>query len=463
MSSNDPFSYVIDKVNIYIHGQTEVLNVAGSLLELELMEDIDNLHITGSLSFLDTNNVFENVDFDGTEYIQISAMLPDSPSDRWSSWFHVVRVMKTSKGNDTAEAITVELIDRDSYINNLINVNKSYAGKITLMMDNILRDNFKAQKRMMFSTQDIQEPILYIPPNLTPYQTLKVLRSRCTGPTGTPFYLFAVLNDNRLRFFDLFDMLNLPAINQGSPYTFNQRATDTGDVQDTSYHITTLDIRNTEDMMTLIRKGMVGAEYNYVNTTGGYVDIVKYDAQKVIDNIWKYSTQKTLAPVVNVNAQASGTYLTDYKSTVNTFMTSSNVYNDFAGLDEDLTTAFHRPRAISAAVKEYMGKSSISIRVPGRNFFPSQKNMTIGNTIEIDILSNNDLRKGMSARELKDQKRSGKYVILSSRHHFVDNRYSVDLTLGKLGNRSGTTTAGRYGGGFGQVDRSLAQAAGLID
>ena len=306
--SNDPFSYVIDKVNIYIHGQTEVLNVAGSLLELELMEDIDNLHITGSLSFLDTNNVFENVDFDGTEYVQISAILPDSPSDRWSSWFHVVRVMKTSKGNDTAEAITVELIDRDSYINNLINVNKSYAGKITLMMDNILRDNFKAQKRMMFSTQDIQEPILYIPPNLTPYQTLKVLRSRCTGPTGTPFYLFAVLNDNRLRFFDLFDMLNLPSINQGSPYTFNQRATDTGDVQDTSYHITTLDIRNTEDMMTLIRKGMVGAEYNYVNTTGGYVDIVKYDAQKVVDNIWKYSTQKTLAPVVNVNAMASGTY-----------------------------------------------------------------------------------------------------------------------------------------------------------
>tara|TARA_B100001109_G_C18848031_1_gene467834 strand:+ start:46 stop:1434 length:1389 start_codon:yes stop_codon:yes gene_type:complete len=462
MPRNDPYSYTIDKVNIYVHGRTSVINVAGSLLELELEEDIDNLHVMGSLSFLDTNNVFENIDFNGTEYMQISGYLPDSPSDRWSRWFHVQSVMKAQKGNDTSEAFTLSIIDRDSFWNNAINVNKSYAGKITLMMDNILRDNFQNNKRLLFGSQDVQEPILYIPPNLTPYQTLKVLRDRCTGAAGTPFYLYAAANDNRLRFFDLMELLDIPAINEGRPYIYNQRSQDTGGVNETAYHIADMDITDTENMMDTIRKGYVGAEYQYVNTTGGYVDIVKYDAQKVVSNIWKYSSAKSLAPNINANATIGGSYLTDLTSTVHSYTTSSNVYNDFASIDEDLTNSFHRSRSISKALKHYMDKSAISIRVPGRNFFPSQKCMTIGNKIEIDILSNNDLRKGMSSSELKDQKRSGKYIILSSRHHFVNNRYSVDLTIGKLGNKQGNTTASRYGDGFGQVDRSIAKAAGLI-
>ena len=306
----------------------------------------------------------------------------------------------------------------------------------------------------MYGSQDVQEPILYIPPNLTPYQTLQVLKDRCTGATGTPFYLYATLNDNNLRFFDLMDLLDINTINV-TPYSYNQKSTDTGGVNQTAYHIADMDVSNTEDMMETVRRGYVGAEYQYINTTGGYVDIVKYDAQKVVNNIWKYSSAKALAPNINANASISGAYLTDLTSTVHSHTTSSNTYNDFASIDEDLTTAFHRSRSISKALKHYMEKSLISIKVPGRNFFPSTKCMTIGNKISIDVLSNNDLRKGMSSTELKDQKRSGKYIILSCRHHFVNNRYSVDLSLGKLGNKKGNTTASRQGYGIGQVDPSF--------
>lgn len=456
MRNNDPYGYTIDRVNIYIPGRTQTINIAGSLLELELFEDIDNIHIQGTITFLDTNNIFENIDFNGTEYMQISAFIPDSPSDKWTGWFYVESVLNTQKGNDTTEAITLQIVDRDSYLNNLINVSKSYAGKITLMMDNILRDAFQSKKKMMFYSQDVQEPILYIPPNLTPYQALKVLRDRCTGPTGTPFYLFASLADTRLRFFDLMDLLDLPPINAGQPYRYNQRAADLG--SDTSHHIAMMNIKSTENMMDTVRKGFVGAEYQYINPTGGYVDTVKYDAQKVFENIWKYSSAKSLAPNVQVNANVAGKYMTDYTSAIHTVMASSNVHNDYGGLDEDLTTTFHRSRSISKAVKHYIEKSTISIKVPGRNFFPSQANMTIGNKILIDVLSNSDLRKGMSESELKDQKRSGAYMILSTKHHFVDNRYSVDMTLGKLGNKQGLTTASRVGYGFGQVDRALALA-----
>ena len=148
MHNNDPYSYIIDRVNIYIPGQSNAINIAGSVLELELYEDIDNIHIQGTISFLDTNNIFENIDFNGTEYMQISVFLPDSPSDKWTGWFYVASVLNTQKGNDTSEAITLQIVDRDSYLNNLINVSKSYAGKITLMMDNILRDAFQNKKRM---------------------------------------------------------------------------------------------------------------------------------------------------------------------------------------------------------------------------------------------------------------------------------------------------------------------------
>jgi len=224
-----------------------------------------------------------------------------------------------------------------------------------------------------------------------------------------------------------------------------------------------MSIKNTENMMDTIRKGFLGAEYNYVNTTGGYVDTVRYDAQKVLENIWKYSSAKSLTPNVQVNANIGGQYMTEYTSAVHTVMASSNVHNDYGGLDEDLTSAFHRSKSVSKAIKHYINKSNISIRVPGRNFFPAQANMTIGNKILIDVLSNAEIHKGMSESELKDQKRSGAYIILSTKHHFINNRYSVDMTLGKLGNKRGLTTESRYGGGLGQVDRRLALAAGLIE
>ena len=86
MHNNDPYSYVIDRVNIYIPGQSNAINIAGSVLELELYEDIDNIHIQGTISFLDTNNIFENIDFNGTEYMQISVFMPDSPSNKWTGW-----------------------------------------------------------------------------------------------------------------------------------------------------------------------------------------------------------------------------------------------------------------------------------------------------------------------------------------------------------------------------------------
>lgn len=461
VKSPDPYDFVLHSCVITASRLDKTYNITNLVQEAQFYENIENVHIHGNITFIDSNNVFETIDFSGTEILDISYFIPDSPSSKWKGRFIINKVLKTQKGNDNVEAITLQLVDYDTYWNSLINVSKSHKGKISFIMEQVLKDSFNDTKKLMYGNQEIQRPIQYLSPNITPYQILNTLKNRCSGPTGTPYYLFASLNDNSLRFFDLQEILDLPTLNTGKPYSFGTYASESnenGPPQNKSYHIAAMDTRDTEDMLALITFGAVGARYEYINTTGNYSDSYKFDAQKVFENIWNRSKQNQLVPCFDPVAAVGGKYLTDYESIVHSEVATSGTYYQMASLNEDLTDIFHRSKSISLVMKTFMRKSTISVVVPGRNFFPFEANLTIGNKIDINVLSNTDITKSMNHKQIFDQKRSGPYMILAAKHQFTGKRYSVHLKLGKLGNLTGNTQINRMGYGQGQIDPPLYKA-----
>ena len=460
----DPHAFVLSKVTIFAARQSQTLDITTSVVELELYENINSLTLHGSLTFVDTAGIFEAADFSGTEAIFVNAHIPDSPSDKWTRMFYATKVVKGSKASDNVEAFTIQLMDVDSYKNNINNISRAYSGKISDCLTSILMEVWPTDnRRVMVGTQTIQEPIKYIVPNITPYEAMKVLTNRATGASGTPYYLYSSLSDRNIRFFDLKELLDHSILNQQSYiYSAAHVNMDEGTPVSKSYHISHMDLRETEDMMSLIKNGDIGARYEYINTAGGYVDEYHHDASKVFENVWNRSNQKQLAPVFDPIAQVGGKYLSEATAVNVSQITTSGVFEDFPSLNEDLSELFHRSKSVSKSLRNFIRKSAITITVPGRNFFPLRANHTISNKLNITVLANTDISESMSDKQKLDMKRSGDYIVLAAKHNFnnVSKKYSVTMKLGKLGNREGQTTASRTGYGLGQVDPALAKAAG---
>ena len=84
-----------------------------------------------------------------------------------------------------------------------------------------------------------------------------------------------------------------------------------------------------------------------------------------------------------------------------------------------------------------MMKSSINIRVPGIMYMVGA-NASIGRQIDFIYPANNTnmiSQSSASDEDIIDKKRSGTYIIYTTRHHFNDTQHNVDMSCVKLGNR----------------------------
>ena len=469
---SDPFSFIFQEILIHPSGRAnKPLNVTSNVAELELYENINELSIHGSMTIIDTDSIIANVDIQGSELVNVKITIPDSFNEAvFEKFLRISKILDTSQGSDNVEAYTFQLVDEDTYQNSLHNVSRAYTGITSEIISNILREFFPGKtlpSRTGAGTEPllvgqnklpIQGKIKYIVPNINPYQAIKVLTKRSTGSTGTPFYAFSTLCDRKIRFYDLKDLLALqPPVNvnaEGSQvpqqsYTYSAAgannpvlATDHG----MSFVISRLDTRETEDMLSLINEGDVGATYEYINTTGGYIDQYHHSATKMFERVWEgTSTQASLAPVFDPLAEVGGKYLSDYKSINISMVAASNIFDqaDVSSLNEDMTDIYHRSKSTGKAFRHFTRKNSLHIEVPGRNFFPvtPEKNMTVSNKINIKVLANRDVKSTDPQKKLLDQKKSGDYLILATKHVFnnVSGKYSCVHKLGKLGNISGNT------------------------
>ena len=467
----DPFSFLFQEILIHPSGRAnKPLNVTSNVAELELYENINELSIHGSMTIIDTDSIVANVDVQGSELVTVKIMIPDSPDTSFIRSFRISKILDTSQGSDNVEAYTFQLVDEDTYKNTLHNVSRAYTGTTSEIIRNILIEffpgkalgsSFRGEGRdpLLVGPKPIQGKIKYIVPNINPYQAIKVLANRSTGPTGTPFYAFGTLCDRKIRFFDLKDLLGLePPINQSrsggqrvpqQSYTYSAAgandpaiATDHG----MSFVISRLDTRETEDMLSLINEGDVGATYEYINTTGGYIDEYHHQATKMFERVWgRTPTQAPLAPVFDPLAEVGGKYLSDYKSINISAIAASDIFDqaDVSSLNEDMTDIYHRSKSTGKALRHFTRKNALHIEVPGRNFFPviPEKNMTISNKINIKVLANRDVKGTDPQYSVLDRKKSGDYIILATKHVFnsVSGKYSCVHKLGKLGNVSGNT------------------------
>lgn len=419
--------YVLDEVLFTSNRIITPLAIQNIISDVEIFEHIDLPYLTAQISFIDDSRLFDRLDIQGYETISISLAksIEDEPIRKT---FIVDKIIKSVKINEQSEFTAVHLIEDIAYKSNLINVNKAYNGSPDDIIGNILTENFD-KKFTNLSESVFQNRIKVIVPNLSPLSAVSWIKNRITTTDGLPSYLFSTFANDDIKLVDLGEILKQNVVNKNTPFLYGLTEHHT---ELTGFHhaeIYDYSLGDTEDMFELISKGLVGSRYNFYDAISGTYKTHDFEVGKDAFGLLENKDDE-------VNSYGDFRYeeigLDKYNSRTMSSIASSGAYDDgtsrFKSYDEEISTSDHTKKVIGRALKHFLLKSTIDIRVNSLGFL-DKHHTTIGNKIRILFLAN----RPPSGVEMKlDLKKSGDYMIYSCKHTMNLSRYDMHLKCVKV-------------------------------
>jgi hypothetical protein len=436
-----PFDFEIVKVEVTADRFPFTVDLKRVISEINIFEHMDKPYLTGDITFMDNANLYNQINWLGTEKIEIVIRTEPKADFTISRKFRVVRIEQAVKTNDTNEVFLLSIIEEHAYESTLKRVQQSYQGYHRDIIQAILKDHLELE--LMFDERKRVEgfsKIRAIVPNMTPLDAANWIKDGAPDAFGSPYFLYASLADERIRYVDLETILGLAPMNEGKPYMFNQafgpKLAEMNEL-DQAFIIQTYRTAKTEDLFRLFKSGYVSGNWNFFDIYRGDQYRVKHDIKDTFD---KMVSRKVFHPSQNDPVYDEEAGIETYSTREVNNIATSRLYNDwelFKGYHEDEEESLHEAKVIQKSLRHFLLKSPIDINVPGKNFLLKNKNMTLANIIRLDFQINDDLAENQFKR---DDKRSGDYLIYAARHVFTANRYTVNLTCAKMAQRNGVET-----------------------
>ena len=432
--------YVLEKAIItssaFIDG--EEIDIRNVITDIEIFETLDKPYLTGNVVLMDDNNLYNTINFSGAERLSLEFTLPGGETAPISKTFVIHKTIKNIRANDRTTAVAFRLIEDHAFDSLLTNVNKSYSGKPTEIIQNIIRDNLNKEFKSDVIKEDAQRPMKVIIPNLTPLKAAHWVAKRATTRDGIPYYFFSTLGNDHLHIIALDEILQTNP--DPKPYTFSQISTAysaSSSVDDQAYNIQSYTSKATDDISDLVMKGMIGADYGFYDPTVGRLVGDKRTHFSIEEELLKLLNNDVISQRQN-NLTYTGGYEKDgvsYAELNSRVITEVNPSATFyqQGLqsyNEDLLISDHKKRIVAVALKDILTRNPIEISLPGRNFLVGEYSNTVGNQITCRFLNTAQIP---GETDSLDKKKSGDYIIYSIKHIFKRERYDVMASCVKLG------------------------------
>lgn len=423
--------------------QSERLNTDIELREivtdLDIFENLDKPYLTGQVLLLDNENLFQNADLVGAEriYVKLRSLRKDAKAIEKT--FYITKIISTEKTSDNIQTLALHLIEDIGYISNLININKFYGGKVSKIIDNLAAEYLNKE---IISNSNTKQDIHIVVPNLNPIETLKWITSRTTSKRGYPFYIYSSLVKDKLLFNDLGTMLQEPVINPDVSYQNSSMATQSSD-PDVKRRIVRSHTfgNNMENLHQIIRKGLIGSNYEYIDTINDKQKSFKFDVKKdlydnlIADNVMQ---QNQSNPAFSELYKVNGKSFNKIQSRKIVQVGGSGSYKLEDGdsykssYREEKLESEYKLEIISRAMDNIIKKNPMTMVVDGVDFIDGDKHSTTGNNLRIEFLVSNP-EAGAGEKKI-DAKKSGDYLIYAARHMFKKEQYDLSLTCVKIGN-----------------------------
>lgn len=441
--------FLLSSVLLVSERLTESVELNRIVTDVEIFEHIEKPYLTGRIMVIDDSNFYENADIQGSERIQITIESTEEDSTPITKTFFVSKVEKIQKVQDNAQTLMIHLVEDVFYISSLKNINRHYTGSRSNIIGKIAQ-NFLNKK--VFLTGKDRSVIEVIVPNMHPLEAMMWLNKKAASARGYPFYLYSTLVGSDFRMENLGDILLRPALNAGqddAAFTISSvKAQDTVNVTVQRRVIENHNMSSQENLLDLIRKGLISSQFEYIDTLTENTKSFNYNSRKDVfaklihDGILS-DTQPN--PSIDYAELIDDKLIETYKSVKSTYVGGSMAYRDSDTAEgftpftynawnnsygEYKTGADYKLNVISATMDAILKKNPFTISLNGLEFIKGDAHRTIGNNILIQVQATHD-----KADDAIDRKKSGSYLIYSVRHMFKKtvDKYDVSMNCVKIG------------------------------
>jgi len=435
--------YNIIKFEVHSHVQEAPVNIAMHVSEIEIYENIELPYLTGTFNMKDDLDIYNGISWNGTEIIDITFESPENIGNYITKRFTPVEVVDTAKAAENIEGLEIKIIETNGFHSAMMQINKCYSGTPDQIIKNILKDNLDMdmEEEDMPSIKPFQEPMKFVVPNMHPFQACEAIRQKMSTDLGLPYFLYSTLNTKNLQLKSLEEMLRTPSINPKAPYRFS-RAYNQSSVsiaaEENIVNVSGYTSMHKQNSLILMKSGATAGQHSITDITTGQTIKYNFDVTDVFnDMIQAGLIKKDTLPVHHSKYKFNGKLMNEYNTKNIHKIVMNDTYIGINNIHQENNAAAFRLEACNNALRHMLFKTSMTIRVPGRLYLIGH-NASIGRQIDFIYPSNNTMIEGASsvtADEVEDKKRSGVFIIYTTRHHFNDQQHNVDMTCVKLGNR----------------------------
>ena len=404
--------------------------------DIDVFEHIDKPYLTGIIAFTDTIGSIAAAGIGSGDRVTIKFKSARKESKLIVKQFYIGHIISSDKPNDKTEHFILHLVEDIQYLSALKNINASYSGKCVDIIKTISDNSIK--KDIEASGKDIQQ-MKVIVPNMTPLDAMSWIKNRATTVEGFPFYLYSTLVGDTLKFNDLKSMIEEPPMFKVAFTHIEGNMPSAVTASETGRRRTIIryDGRGHNDILSMVRAGIVGAKYEYLNITQKTKHEFDFDiAENVIDNALGEFTKgrKTTKydPTLLFHEEISRRI---------TRMGTTKPYDGDTKSYSESTTGKYKLNVVNHAMEEMFKSEPMNIVVNGIDFMDGVENSTLGRKIPIKFLKNTTDSKGSEVKS--DPIKSGDYIIYACKHSFRKELYTVTLSCLKLFNGEGPENASK--------------------
>jgi len=412
------------------------LDLIGTILTFEIFENLFSTSLSGSITFVDENNIVTNAPIIGQEYLYLKIGTPsldDYDMDFTNVPFITYKVNTRVDANKNTQLINVSFTSPEMLTDKRVRVSKSYTDPIDSIVTSVLRDEryINTLKELHIEpTSGIRKVVC---PNLHPFNFITNLATESISlKNNNPFFMFYESTQG-INFRSIESLFADPIFGSyAANVDFGQNEGKKQDVAKDFARIIDFEISSNTDMLSNIISGMLGSsvlEYNIYNksfekSTYNYIkDFTKFSrvhytetdkdnpiySSSSIDNrnntVGSFTDARIHLHPVNTN----GTYDTQHNDNTNSYKYAPNKIKD---------SLLHR----QAKFSELTDGINVNMVINGST------NLCVGKTINITIPVT-----GKKHEKDYDKYYTGKFLITKLKHSFdqTTKRHEIALSASK--------------------------------
>jgi len=420
-------------------------DIRDALVDVIIYEQLNKPYTTCMITYVDNADTLSSLDIQGGEILHLEvkpSVDPQAPGIKKD--YYVMSVTNSVRTSDLMETQTLLCVDKNYFESIRKNCNDVLTGTPLDMILSIATDYFN-DLNVLHNFNDYQELHKVIVPNKTPLQAMTWINSMNMTSVGLPYFLYATMGDDTLRYFSLEDLITQDTFNVDKPLTYGFHTTmetvQTNDVLQNSFSIQQYDYKNTHKLKDLIDGGFTSAIHRYYDTNVNKHFVTEFSAVDAMEQLHTNNIYSKGQTRYNIPAgqQFEDEGFFDNYHRVFQHISSSRPYTGYLSYHQKANEANYHKETNRRAYRNYLVKEPLSVQFDGkylgvlhgilRKEYPSAPHL-IGQKIR--ILFKRTAENPSRDNAALDIKKSGDYIVHSVKHILQRERYDIQMTGVKI-------------------------------